>query len=1104
MKTNEKIHRKQYKNKNKTLKNINLLYVNPDGIMGKIPSLNSVAKTTDAHIIALAETKLGKISPNTPGYHWINGYRKSGKGGGVALLVRDDIKHLTKEETDLEDQDQEIKWLKLMSGRKTTFIGIYYGPQEKVSNEEADRQYSQITSQIIKLKKKGEIILMGDFNAKLEINNNIVSQKQSRNGEYMQRMLDETNMIPKSLEADIGHWTRVKRKDTKERSVIDYVLISEGIVNSIKHIEIDEIGACRLKGKEETDHNTIMIELNLDYKTKIITETIYNTKNKSNWKSFNDELTKSYELNEPQSYSEFEELIKTTMDKTLKKITIKRGQYKPKISEKAKQLKSEKRLTRKEFKNAPPHQKLAKLDAYVQKQKELREELEQMEKLMVEAKVNKLIQEGGIKSDRFWKIRKQILNKSRQQDDYDTITEEGKTLTEPEETKEYVASFYENLYQAREGTKEYEQWTEHISKTVKEIEKNIETMPEEPEFTTMEILKVLRSLKKGKAPGPDGIPNEALKAFNPQIIELYRCEMNKILTSMEIPPQWTDGNLKRLYKGKGVKGKCSNERGITLASNVGKMYERLINNRISPEVNMSDAQAGGIKGRATVDHILILKELVHIAKCERKKTILTFLDVTKAYDKAWLDAILYVLHKQGIQNRLWKIVKDLNSNLKTTIQTKYGPTRQIHIKDSIRQGGVLSVTLYALMMDEIAKDLKETVLGIKIPGSDQKIPCLLWMDDVVLAETKTDKSQDLLNNTNHTSKKYHIEFGMPKTKYLRTGKSNDEIELKLGDSTIDETDKYTYLGEVNNKNMNLKDQIKSIASKVEAAYQTLIAIAEDQNFKNIKMECVWKLVDTCIIPIITYASETWEPNKGEMKKLNQILDKILKRILMTPAATPREALYIETGLLDVETVMDAKRLNMMARLNRSKSELMATVLANPECKWIKKTREIMNKYGIEPEDLTGPKEKTKFEINQSVSLEFRRKMTKDREERSKLNYFLEGKVIWKPEEPAEYMTKLTRKQASTIFKARTRMIKVKGNYKNGFPDLTCRACNIEPETQVHVLNECKKLHPDNSTSTKNSDQLDKNDLFNENPDALRANALKICEIYENLTKDCDK
>jgi len=55
-------------------------------------------------------------------------------------------------------------------------------------------------------------------------------------------------------------------------------------------------------------------------------------------------------------------------------------------------------------------------------------------------------------------------------------------------------------------------------------------------------------------------------------------------------------------------------------------------------------------------------------------------------------------------------------------------------------------------------------------------------------------------------------------------------------------------------------------------------------------------------------------------------------------------------------------------------------------------------------------------------------MTQAKEERSKLKYFLEGKSVWTPETPADYMNALTRKQASTIFKSRTRMLKVKANY----------------------------------------------------------------------------
>ena len=745
------------------------------------------------------------------------------------------------------------------------------------------------------------------------------------------------------------------------------------------------------------------------------------------------------------------------MKKTLDKITIKKGQYKPKITDKAKKLKDEKRTARKAFEQAPPSEKRNKLDMYVRKQIELREEIEEMEKMMVEDKINKLIREGGAKSDRFWKIRKQIIKKSSEQDDYDIMTESGDLISDPDKSKEYIATFYENLYQARECSKGYEQYNEDIMKKIQEITEGIDNLPSEPEFSQEEIYDVLKNLKNGKAPGPDGIPNEAMKFFDQNTLEIYREQMNKILESMEIPQQWTEGTLKRLYKGKGTKGKCSNERGITLASNIGKMFERLINNRINQQINMSDAQAGGIKGRATVDHIMILKELIHIAKQNKEHITLTYLDVTKAYDKAWLDGILYVLHKNGVKNRLWNLIKSLNSNLKTAIQTKYGLTRQINIKDSIRQGGVLSVSLYALLMDEISKDMSQTDLGIQIPGSDTRIPCLLWMDDVLLIETTRENNQALLNITDNTSKKYHIEFGMPKTKYLRPGKSKTPIELKIGDNIIDETDRYTYLGEVNNKGMNLKDQIKNIESKVEAAYQTIVAIAEDSNFKTIKMECIWKLVKTCIIPIITYASETWEPTKAETKKLNQILDKIIKRILMTPEATPREALYIETGLLDVETIIDIKRLNMMARLNNNKSEMMATVMSNPQSKWMKRTKAIMEKYNIEEGELDGSKQEANEAINLAVHWKMYQKVNAIREERSKLKIFLDGKGSWIAEQPAEYMEKLTRKQASTIFKARTRMTKVKANYKNEYPDQTCRACKRELATQQHALYECETM-----------------------------------------------
>ena len=49
---------------------------------------------------------------------------------------------------------------------------------------------------------------------------------------------------------------------------------------------------------------------------------------------------------------------------------------------------------------------------------------------------------------------------------------------------------------------------------------------------------------------------------------------------------------------------------------------------------MSKNQAGGKKGSATFDHIVIVNEAIQEAKKNNKQVYLTFLDVTKEYDKA--------------------------------------------------------------------------------------------------------------------------------------------------------------------------------------------------------------------------------------------------------------------------------------------------------------------------------------------------------------------------------------------------------------------------------------------------------------------------------------
>ena len=364
--------------------------------------------------------------------------------------------------------------------------------------------------------------------------------------------------------------------------------------------------------------------------------------------------------------------------------------------------------------------------------------------------------------------------------------------------------------------------------------------------------------------------------------------MNQIYQEETIPKEWQEGEIIRIYKGKGEKGKCSNERGITLASNMGKVFERMVNNRVKNEIKTTEAQAGGQPGKSTADHITILNSIINHSRKKRRKQDLyvVFLDVTKAYDKAWLNAILYTMHNNGLTGRNWKILKELNSNLTAKIRTKHGLTRTINIKDSIRQGGVLSVIEYANLIDEIAKELEQKHEGYQEIWDYTTLGCLLWMDDVVLIHHEKEEIQKMLDTTNDIAKRFHIQFGKEKSQLLTIGNTAPPPDLKLGNDILDKTDTYRYLGMTINSSGNLESHLNKIKGKTEAAIQTIFNLAGNEEFQSIEMSTIWKLVQTCLIPILTYGAETWVATKAEIKQAHKIMDNCTKRILRTPITTP--------------------------------------------------------------------------------------------------------------------------------------------------------------------------------------------------------------------------
>ena len=134
-----------------------------------------------------------------------------------------------------------------------------------------------------------------------------------------------------------------------------------------------------------------------------------------------------------------------------------------------------------------------------------------------------------------------------------------------------------------------------MKRIVASVDAILQDAPNEELFTEKELDNAIKSLRKLKCPEPDNIPSEIFLKATGNTRIMYLKMLNHILEKGSIPEQWLSGNITRLYKGKGTKGKCSNEGGITLASNVGKLFERMVNNRATATAQMTDAQAGGKK-----------------------------------------------------------------------------------------------------------------------------------------------------------------------------------------------------------------------------------------------------------------------------------------------------------------------------------------------------------------------------------------------------------------------------------------------------------------------------------------------------------------------------
>ena len=224
-----------------------------------------------------------------------------------------------------------------------------------------------------------------------------------------------------------------------------------------------------------------------------------------------------------------------------------------------------------------------------------------------------------MKEESFWEFRRRIDPKkteiSTQMED-----ESGKLTSDPGRIKEIYQSFYEKLFIKRKSeTKEEKEAELKVNKKIEEIKERAKTQTP-IKIEIKDVAEVVRKLKNRKAGDEEGWRNEMIKAGGQDMVEALTKIFNLVLREQSVPKQWESVIVKSIYKNKGKKSLMKNRRGIFLTSIVGKVFEKVLLQKVTKDIKIDKHQNGGLKGRSTKDNWIALMAVIDMNRHLKRNT----------------------------------------------------------------------------------------------------------------------------------------------------------------------------------------------------------------------------------------------------------------------------------------------------------------------------------------------------------------------------------------------------------------------------------------------------------------------------------------------------
>jgi hypothetical protein len=275
-------------------------------------------------------------------------------------------------------------------------------------------------------------------------------------------------------------------------------------------------------------------------------------------------------------------------------------------------------------------------------------------------------------------------------------TSEG-TITDHQSIADTLADFYESHFENPKFDINNERHVDAINRY-----ENISKLPNFPidTITLEEVEKNWKKAKKKKSTDNDGLSVFLLHQLPKEYLQIFTVAYNKIAQTGGVLLSSKHAKVICLSKD-GLYPAVNKLRPISLLSNVGKVFERIIHMRILEWCKnkgiYTDEQSGFTSGRRLQTRILSLVEDLRLTTAANNRpALVVFVDFMTAFDRMWHPSLVATLLKLDFPLPLLRWLVEWLKGRTMSIHVGEAISRSINISVGAPQGSVLAATLFRL------------------------------------------------------------------------------------------------------------------------------------------------------------------------------------------------------------------------------------------------------------------------------------------------------------------------------------------------------------------------------------------------------------------------